>query len=353
MIGILFGLLLALVTAGCVAAAVIFRTKKRANKTRFIAFAVSACCAFALFMTIPFSLHTVQPGQVAVVKVWGKAAYTRTAGTYFDFWINKQYEIYDTTVQQEEIDTMCYSSDAQAMDVNLVVQYQIQADKAVEIANNYNGLDKLNRLINKVAIDKAKTVLSQKSAMTIIEPRATDSPAIETEIKNTVTEGYCVDIVAVVITNIDFSDAFEATVEDKMIAEQQQLKAEFEKKKAIIEAEKELEVAKLTAEANIAKAQGDAQAVQVRAQAEANALKLKSLEVARMMGFKVVADEATSTEEVTNYVIDFENKTAEEIKVIADYLKYIEYLEVWDGKLPSVVTGDSANIYVPAQPVNP
>ena len=234
MIGIILGILLALVMAGCIAAAVIFRTKKRANKTRFIAFAVSACCAFALFITIPFSLHTVQPGQVAVVKVWGKAAYTRTAGTYFDFWINKQYEMYDTTVQQEEIDTMCYSSDAQAMDVNLVVQYQIQADKAVEIANNYNGLDKLNRLINKVAIDKAKTVLSQKSAMTIIETRATVSPAIETEIKNTVTESYCVDIVAVVITNIDFSDAFEATVEDKMIAEQQQLKAEFEKKKAII-----------------------------------------------------------------------------------------------------------------------
>ncbi len=41
------------------------------------------------------------------------------------------------------------------------------------------------------------------------------------------------DIVAVVITNIDFSDAFEATVEDKMIAEQQQLKAEFEKKKRL------------------------------------------------------------------------------------------------------------------------
>ena len=182
----------------------------------------------------------MQPGQVGVVKVWGKAAYNRTSGTYFDFGFPNSTICTILPFSREEIDTMCYSSDAQAMDVNLVVQYQIQADKAVEIANNYNGLDKLNRLINKVAIDKAKTVLSQKSAMTIIETRATVSPAIETEIKNTVTEGYCVDIVAVVITNIDFSDAFEATVEDKMIAEQQQLKAEFEKKKGYNRSEKEL-----------------------------------------------------------------------------------------------------------------
>lgn len=353
MIGTILAVILVLAIAGCIAGAVIFRTRKRQNKKLFITCVVTACVCFALFITVPFSIHTVQPGQVGVVKVWGKAAYNRTSGTYFDFWVSKQYDMYDTTVQQEEIDTMCYSSDAQAMDVNLVVQYQIQADKAVEIANNYNGLDKLNRLINKVAIDKAKTVLSQKSAMTIIETRATVSPAIETEIKNTVTEGYCVDIVAVVITNIDFSDAFEATVEDKMIAEQQQLKAEFEKKKAIIEAEKELEVAKLTAEANIAKAQGDAQAVQVRAQAEANAIKLKSLEIARMMGFDVVVDKENSTEEETVYVIDFTGKTSEEIKVISDYLKYVEYLEVWDGKLPTVMGGDSANVVVPVNPANP
>ena len=347
MIGTILAVIFVLAIAGSIFGAVFFRTKKHRNKKFAITFLVSACACFALFLVLPFSIHTVQPGRVAVVKVWGKAEYTRTPGTYFDFWISKQYDMYDTTVQQEEIDTMCYSSDAQAMDVNLVVQYQIQSDKAVEIANNYNGLDKLNRLINKVAIDKAKTVLSQKSAMTIIETRATVSPAIESEIKNSVTEAYCVDIVAVVITNIDFSDAFEATVEDKMIAEQQQLKAEFEKKKAIIEAEKELEVAKLAAEANIAKAQGDAQAVQVRAQAEANAIKSKSVEIARMLGFTILE---TVTEEGTVYDIDFTDKTDAEIKVISDYLKYAEYLEVWDGKLPTVLGSDNANVFVPVNP---
>ncbi len=87
-------------------------------------------------------------------------------------------------------------------------------------------------------------------------------------------------------------------------------------------------MAKLTAEANIAKAQGDAQAVQVRAQAEANAIKLKSLEIARMMGFDVVVDKENSTEEETVYVIDFTGKTRKKSKLyptisnMSNILKY-------------------------------
>ena len=46
-------------------------------------------------------------------------------------------------------------------------------------------------------------------------------------------------------------------------------------------------------------------------------------------------------------------ETPEEIKVISDYLKYVEYLEVWDGKLPTVMGGDSANVVVPVNPANP
>ena len=170
--------------------------------------------------------------------------------------------------------------------------------------------------------------------------------------KETVDEEYCVNIVAVVLTNIDFSPAFEKTVEDKMIAEQEKLKAEYEKETAIINAEKELEVAKLAAEAKIESAKADAQSQIEVAKAEARAIQLKSIEVARALGFnineKVVADEEGV--ESVEYTIDFTGKTAEEIQVITDYMKYIEYLSKWDGKLPSVMTGDSASIMIPVDP---
>ena len=191
--------------------------------------------------------------------------------------------------------------------------------------------------------------------MNIIETRSTISPLVEDTIKTAVNEEYCVDIVAVVLTNIDFSDAFEKTVEDKMIAEQEKLKAEYEKETAIVNAEKELEVAKLEAQAKLERAKADAEAQIEVARAEAQAVKLKSVEVARALGFNIIETEITDGEgtvAAVEYEIDFEGKTADEIKLITEYLKYIEYLSKWNGELPDVMTGDSASIMIPVEPSN-
>ena len=50
------------------------------------------------------------------------------------------------------------------------------------------------------------------------------------------------------------------------------------------------------------------------------------------------------------YEIDFEGKSREEVNLITEYLKYLEYLNKWNGELPSVMTGDSANIVIPVDP---
>ena len=53
------------------------------------------------------------------------------------------------------------------------------------------------------------------------------------------------------------------------------------------------------------------------------------------------------------YEIDFTGKSSDEIRLITEYLKYIEYLSKWNGELPNVMTGDSANILIPTEPTNP
>lgn len=227
-----------------------------------------------LFTFIPFSIRQVNEGQVAVVKVWGKARNVRTAGMHFDFWVSTRYERYDIKVQQATINTQAYSSDGQTMDIELVLQFQIQSDKAIEISKNYGGLEMLQNRIETIANEKMKSVLSQKSAMTIIETRANVSPDVEESIRNAITKDYYVNITSVVLTDISFTDAFEKTVEDKMIAEQEKLKAEYEKEKAIIQAEQELEVAKRQAEAQLEKAKKEAESQLVLAQAEADALEI-------------------------------------------------------------------------------
>ena len=319
-----------------------YYVKNKSRLAQFIASIVVAVISLSVLILIPGSIHQINAGEIAVVKVWGEAKEQKGAGLHFDLWISHKYEIYDAKVQQVIVETQAYSSDGQTMDIELVVQYQIQ--DALKIAVNYGGLDMLENRISTVSIEKMKSVLSQKSAMTIIETRATVSPDVETSIRNAITDDYYVSISTVVLTDISFTDTFEKVIEDKMVAEQQKLQAEYEKEKAIIQAEQALEVAKLEAEAKLAEAEGEAKALEAIAQAQANSIKAKSIEVARMLGFEITE---TTTEEGITYNIDFTGKKQEEINAISEYLEYIEYLEKWNGKLPEVVTGDGVSIMIP------
>ena len=340
-----------------------------------ICYGVSALFLILTIIIAP-CFHTIDTGEVAVVKHLGEARAVRTAGTHFDFWITNTYAVYDAKVQNLDIATSAYSSDAQTMEVAMTLQYQIMSDKAIEIAKEYGSLTVLQNRIQSIAIEKAKSVLSSYKAMDIISERATMSPLVEEAIKTAISDKYFVTISTVVLTNIDFSDAFEKAVEDKMIAEQNQLRAEYENaakiaaaeaeaeaaiKKAKGEAEAkltaaqaEIEISKAKAEAKIAEAQGQADAQLKLAQAEAISLKLKSIEIARALGFTVNAVETQDENgnSVVEYEIDFEGKSAEEIKLITEYLKYIEYIEKWDGKLPTVMTESGANVYIPTEPNN-
>ena len=334
---LLIGVILLAVVVG--ASAMVMQAKKKRKKQNVAVGGVVAGIFALLFAFIPFSFHTVEAGEIAVVKHLGKATKVRSAGTYFDFWLTESYVKYDAKVQNLEIPSQAYSKDAQTMMIAMTVQYKIDTSKAIEIANQYGSVHVLANRIESVATERAKATLSSYSAMEIIENRSNISPKVEDVIKQAVTQEYCVDIVAVVLTNIDFSDAFEQTVENKMIAEQEKLKAEYEKETAIINAQKELEVAKLAAEAKVEVAK-----------AEAVALQRKSVEVARALGFTILEKEIKDENGIVTdieYAVDFTGQSDEKVALITEYLKYMEYVAKWDGKLPTVVSGDSASIFIP------
>lgn len=355
-ITIISGIVIAVLLLGLIALCVNFY--KKSNKTMLAVSAVVCVCLIGAMLIVPMSFHTVETGEVAVVKYLGEAKYVRTAGTYFDLWITNKCEKYDAKVQNVEIVTSAYSSDAQTMDIAMTLQYQIMTDKVINIAQQYGSLDVLQSRIQSIAIEKTKSVLSSYKAMDIISDRASMSPKVEESIKNAIAEDYHVTIATVVLTNIDFSSAFETAVEDKMIAEQKQLQAEYENMTKVAAAEAE-------AKAAVQKAEGEAQAKLIAAQAEreaqvelaraeAQAIQLKSVEIAKALGFNVNETKVTDDEgvEMIEYTIDFSGKNAQEIAVITDYLKYAEYLAKWDGKLPTVMTGDSATVMLPAPSEN-
>lgn len=308
--------------------------KKKKFRNKCLASIIGAILMFVAFIIVPFSFYQVDTGEIAVVKQFGKVVDTKTAGLNFDLWVIRTHEKYDLKTQETTQEIAAYSSDAQTMTGTLTIQYKIKADKVLDINETYGSLTVLSERISSVAVERAKVVLSSQSAMQIIENRGTLSQRLNDEITS-VMENYNVDITLAVITNIDFSDAFEKVVEDKMIAEQEKMKAEYEKEKAIIQAEQQLEVAKKQAEAELAKAEGEAKAQIEIAKAQAETIKSKSLEIARMLGFEVVDGE-----------IIMDGKSPEQIAAISEHLKYITYLETWDGKLPETMVGDSSNVIV-------
>lgn len=245
-------------------------------------------------VVVPFSVRQVDTGEVAVVKHLGEARDVRTAGMHFDLWLTNSYQVYDAKVQNVEITTMAYSSDAQTMDIAMTLQYQIMSDKVTDIAKQYGSLELLQNRIESIAIEKTKAVLSAYKAMNIIADRAAMSPAVEQAIKEAVGDEYFVNVTTVVLTNIDFSDAFESAVEEKMIAEQKQLKAEYEN------------------QTKVAQAQANAEAKLIAAEAEATANEML---------------EKSLTEKIIQQM----------------------YIEKWNGVMPGVVAGDGSTMMLPIQ----
>ena len=246
-INVLIGLVIVAVFAAFVAFTL--SAVKKNQKGGKIAGVIGILVCLLAFAAVPFSIHTVDTGEVAVVKHLGEAREIRTAGTHFDFWVTEKYQRYDAKVQNIDISTAAYSSDAQTMTIQMTMQYQIMGDKVMDIAQQYGSLEVLQNRIQAIAIEKAKATLSAYKAMDIISTRAAMSPAVEDAIRQAIGDGYFVNVVAVVLTNIDFSDAFEQAVEEKMIAEQLQLKAEYENQTKVAQAEAEAQAKIIAAEA--------------------------------------------------------------------------------------------------------
>lgn len=324
-----------------------FKPEKSKFKIPFIASIVASIALIITVILVPGSAHQVNTGEVAVVRNMGKIVDLRQAGTYFDFYMVNKYEYYDTKVQQDRIITSAYSKDGQTMDLEVFLQYQVQPENIMKIATEYGSLDALQARIETVAVEKTKAVMSSAEAMTIVQNRAQFSIDVSDTVRAGISDDYYVNVKDVVLTNIDFTDEFEKSVENKVIAEQDRqtavTKAEAEKEAAIIKAQQELETAKIEAERKVTQANGDAEAQLIAANAAGKAATAKFAELAKSLGYDVVEDESGYTINTTT------GPGIEKFKpLVEDYLNYLAYLSTWDGKLPEVISGDDAvSIIVP------
>ena len=216
-------------------------------------------------------------------------------------------------VQKIEVNAGSTSKDLQSVDSTLAVNYHLAKEASVEMYKNV-GLEYEDSILQPAIQEATKSVMAGYRAEELIQSRAVVSNAIMEEISRKVSD-YGIIIDEFNITNFSFSKAFDDAIEQKLVAEQNKIKAATENEQRVAAAEADAAEAK-------ARAEGEAEAAKIKAQGEAEAIKAKA--EAEAEANKKISDSITDT--------------------LIDYNR----IENWDGKLPSVMTGNDGNVIVNA-----
>lgn len=237
----------------------------------------------------------VPTGHTGVVTLFGKVEnYTLDSGIHFKNPFARVIKM-DNRIQKESVELSCFSSDIQEVEVVFTLNYQISKEYAMNIYKTI-GKNYFDTAVSPIITESVKTVAARYTAEDLINKRNELAMTIETDMKEKLL-AFNIELVSTSIEDMDFTDAFTNAVEDKQVAAQNKLKAETEAAQKVVEAEAEAQIRRVTAEA-------EAYEILQRAEAEAQA----------------------------------NQKLAESI---TDRLIEYRYYEVWDGKLPQMVMGES------------
>jgi len=174
---------------------------------------------------------------VAMLILAGCASYSETPpGLYFRFWPISDRIYYDVTVKQINFQFSAYSIDAQNVQGWVTIQYQLNAAEDISVAEQYDTISMLEQKLQSIMMQETQNVIALKSAMEIVETRAFLSQEIHSRLAE-IAPQFSVSITAVTLEGLQFSAAFEHAVEQRMIAEQEMMQANFDEVTSPIETE--------------------------------------------------------------------------------------------------------------------
>lgn len=215
----------------------------------------------------------VPTGQVGIVTVFGKVQDTVLEEGFHVKNPFAKITTMDVRTQKANSNMSAFSSDIQQVQVAVSMNYSVNKSTAMNLFREV-GVAYVETVINPRISENVKVVIARYNAESLVEQREVLSTEILTLMKEDMA-AYGINVSAVSIEDIDFTDAFTTAVEDKQVATQNKLAAETEQARLTMEAEAEAErkVILAEAEAEIAKIQADneAYAITAKAQAEAEA----------------------------------------------------------------------------------
>ncbi len=214
------------------------------------------------------SLAIVPAGSTGVITTFGKVSEnTYSEGFHLKIPLAQELVVVSNKIQVYEADASAVSKDLQTVSSKIAVNFRVKADSSASIYKNI-GADYQTVILMPAVQESMKAISAKYTAEELITERNKVGEEIKEQLSEKVTD-YGIQIEKFNIVNFEFSEEFNAAIEQKQVAEQNKLKAQTEKEQKKIEAEAEAAKIKINAEAK-------AEAIKTEADAQAEANKLLS-----------------------------------------------------------------------------
>jgi regulator of protease activity HflC (stomatin/prohibitin superfamily) len=243
---------------------------------------IGVVIAILAIIVLTQSISIVSAGHTGVVLTFQQVQGTvLSEGLHFKIPFAQQVVQVDNRVQKAEATCSSASKDLQTISSVIAVNYKVLNDSSASVYKNI-GRNYVDVIITPAIQESVKSVTARYTAEELITKRQQVSEEMREELKVKISS-YGIEIQVFNIISFDFSAEYNAAIEAKQTAQQNALKAEQDLQRVKVEAEQTV----------------------ARAQAEADSYKLKS-------------------QEITPEIL------------------LMNYIDKWDGKLPTMVTGDGS-----------
>ena len=274
----------------------------RLNPLSAAKFAVPTLLGLSVLMG---AWYTIDQGERGVLLRFGRMVSVEEPGLHLKLpFVDSVHKMTVRTVKWT-MPTAVYSKDIQGAEVKISLNFHLNP---ASVGNIYAsaGLSYDEKLILPQLLAVSKDVFGRYNAVSIIHEREELSKEICRALEAKFAPAGII-IESVQLENIDFSDTYEKSVEERMKAEVevQKVKQNLEREK--LNADMLRAKAQGEADAKLAKAQSDAKAIELVGRAEAEAIRAKS----------------------------------EAMKANPDYVRMLQ-AEKWDGRLPQSIVPSSS-----------
>lgn len=222
------------------------------------------------------SFYTIGEGERGVQLRNGKVVGLAEPGLGFKIpFIESVSKISVQTFTVKYDKLQAYSRDQQPADIRASVTFHVPASEVLNVYTNFGDIDRMvERLINRQVPNQVENIFGKYTAISAVQERAKFVTDVSNAVKGSITGPVVID--SVQLENIDFSDAYEKSVEARMKAEVEVQTQKQNLDKEMVSAQIAVTQAQARADSQLAQAKAEALSITLKGEAEAGAIKKRS-----------------------------------------------------------------------------